>query len=61
MTKIANALEVDLQTILEAVTSPDDQRELSKFGPLQRLGERHRLLKAYFALPEEIRSAFLGV
>lgn len=61
MAKIANALEVDLQTILEVVTSPDDQRELSKFAPLQRLGERHRLLKAYFALPEEIRSAFLDL
>ena len=58
---IANALEVDPQTILEMLNSPDGQGELSRFLPPQRLGERHRLLKAYFALPEEIRSAFLNL
>ncbi len=61
LVRIANALEVDPQTILEVLTSPDGQGELSRFVPLQRLGERHRLLKAYFALPEEIRSAFLNL
>lgn len=59
LARIANALEVDPQTILEVGTSPDGQGELSTFVPLQRLGERHRLLKAYFSLPEETRLAFL--
>lgn len=61
LVRIANALEVDLQTILEVLTSPDGRGELSNFLPLQRLGERHRLLKAYFSIPEETRLVLLGL
>lgn len=59
--KIAKVLEVGPQAILNMAASQADAGELSKFSTLQRLGERHRLLKAYFALPEEIRLVFLGL
>lgn len=59
--KIAKVLEVSPQAILDITASQADEGELSNFATLQRLGERHRLLKAYFALPEEIRLVFLGL
>lgn len=61
MLKIANALALDPHAILDVTASAEGAGELSKFSPLQRLGERHRLVKAYFSLPEETRLAILNL
>lgn len=59
--KIANVLEIGPQAILDMAASQVSAGELSRFATMQRLGERNRLLKAYFALTEEIRLIFLDL
>lgn len=59
--KIANVLEVEVQTILDMMISNPSAEELPKITRFQRVGERQRLLDAYFSLPEEISTAFLDL
>lgn len=57
MLRIADLLVVDPHVVLKSVFPESCEDGLSRLQPFQRMGERHRILKAYFSLPEDIRLA----
>ncbi|MBJ2153191.1 helix-turn-helix transcriptional regulator [Paracoccus sp. IB05] len=59
LAKIAMLFDMDAPALLNPPTSKDDCASLSDSESTQRRGERARLLKAYFALPQVVRQAFL--
>ncbi|NPD17169.1 helix-turn-helix transcriptional regulator [Xinfangfangia sp. D13-10-4-6] len=59
MLRIADLLGVDPHTVLKSAFPENCKDGFSGLEALQRRGERQRILKAYFSLPEDIRSAFL--
>lgn len=61
MLRVTALLAVEPCAVLESVLTEGCEDRLSELQPFQRMGERHRILKAYFSLPEEIRLAFLSL